>query len=48
MGDWGRTYPLPVTGLCTGCMKCVRECPFEAVEVREEKEREGGEKRGVL
>jgi ferredoxin len=28
-------YPQPVPGKCVGCLDCVRECPFGAVEVRE-------------
>jgi ferredoxin len=28
-------YPEAVLGKCQGCMACVEECPFHALEVRE-------------
>ncbi len=31
-------YPEPIEGKCEGCMDCVNECPFEAIEVKELKE----------
>ena len=26
-------YPEPIPGKCTGCLDCVTQCPFEAIEV---------------
>lgn len=28
-------YPEPIGGNCIGCMECVEECGFEAIEVNE-------------
>ena len=27
--------PEPVADACTGCISCVDECPFDAIEVKE-------------
>ena len=28
-------YPEPIGGCCIGCLECMQECPFEAIEVSE-------------
>lgn len=28
-------YPEPVSGKCDGCLTCLKECPFDALEVEE-------------
>ena len=28
-------YPEPVPGKCIGCLDCFKECPFDALEIKE-------------
>jgi len=37
-------YPVAKPGKCEGCLTCLKECPFGAIEVKEIKEEEKVEK----
>ncbi len=35
-------YPQAIEGKCIGCLECVRECPFNAIEVSDSIQKEAG------